>query len=114
MTRWIGIRFGIASHIFIRVHSLCIALHRICRHKHPHHRIVVPRPVIIQPRHKVRKLPRKSLTCTDRALLHPPIAVWPIHLIPQHHRRCIGQIVETGDHTAERIRQQEIGGRRTR
>src|SRR5450631_4462621 len=30
------------------------------------------------------------------------------------HRRPIRQVVETGDHTAERIGQQEIGRRRTR
>ena len=83
-----------------------VALHRVRREEHPHHRIIIARVRVVQPR-AVVVLPDEAFGRVDAAHIVTPRPVWSEQLITLEGgpSRRVG---EGRDNAAQRIAQVEL------
>lgn len=98
LSRGVIVRLRIPAHIIVRVHPLHVPLNHIRHEKHTHHRVIISRIVIVQPR-RIPILPGEALGGAHAARLVPPGAVGPVNLITQHGRSGDG-VAEGGQDAA--------------
>ena len=96
----------VAIDIGIRIQALRIALRRIRREEHPHHRVIVARMQVIQPR-AIVVLSNEALRGIDAARVVPPTAIRPEELIALE-RGPTCRVGEGRDKAAQRVRQVEL------
>ena len=106
MSYWVGERLRITPNIRIGVHSLPVALDRVHRQEASHHRVVVPRVVIVESGQAIVVLARVPFARANTPFGVALIAIWPIRLVAQH-RGTPRRVAHTRHHTAQRIGEQK-------
>ncbi len=101
MSRRIVLGLRVLPHIPIAIHAPGIGLGRIGPHKLPHHRVIVPEPVIEQPRLTIQALPRvvvgggyRALAVTHRAIGRVELHRLHATSTGQHQARPAQAVVE--------------------
>ncbi len=104
-SRGITQRLRVVAHIAVGVHPLRVALSDIGRHKAAHHRIIVPRVVVVQPA-GIEVLAREALVGRNGPLAVALCAVGTVGLVAGHGGAA-GDRRDAGEHRAQFVGEQE-------
>ncbi len=110
LSRGITATLRIARDIAIRVHPLQIALHRIRREEHPHHWIIIPGVVVVEPGQRIIVLPGEAFGGSHTALLVALAAIGTVDLASENDRTAC-RVAERFQHTTKCIGQEDVGFR---
>lgn len=102
------LRLRIAPHVIIRVHPLQIALHFVGREEYSDEGVVVARVIVIELGHVISVLACVPFAGAQNAPGVALRAIGAVELVALYGSAGSG-IVDTGDHTAQRVGEQEIG-----